>query len=121
VATGVAQIPAGFLVDHFGARRLLLLGLAIMGTAMTLLGFAPSYWLMLLLLALAGIGNSVFHPADYAILTASIDRGWLGRAFGIHTFAGNLGFVLAPATIIGLTALLGWRGAISVTGLIAFA
>jgi MFS family permease len=120
VATGAAQIPAGFLVDRFGARRLLLLGLAIMGAAMTALGFAPTYWLMLVLVATAGIGNSVFHPADYAILTASVDRGWLGRAFGIHTFAGNVGFVLAPATMITLTAWLGWRSALSAAGLVAF-
>jgi MFS transporter, FSR family, fosmidomycin resistance protein len=120
VATGAAQIPAGFLVDRFGARRLLLLGLGIMGTAMTALGFAPTYWLMLALIALAGVGNSVFHPADYAILTASVDRGWLGRAFAIHTFAGNLGFALAPATMIALAAWLGWRGALSAAGLVAF-
>ena len=120
VATGAAQIPAGFLVDRFGARRLLLLGLAIMGSAMVALGFAPTYWLMLALVATAGIGNSVFHPADYAILTASVERGWLGRAFAIHTFAGNVGFVLAPATMIALTALLGWRGALSAAGLVAF-
>jgi MFS family permease len=120
VATGMAQIPAGFLVDRFGGRRLLLLGLTVMGGAITALGFAPSYGLMLALVALAGIGNSVFHPADYAILTASVDRGWLGRAFGIHTFAGNVGFVLAPATMVALTALLGWRGALSAAGLIAF-
>src|SRR5918994_2939002 len=120
VATGAAQIPAGFIVDRFGARRLLLLGLTIMGSAMVALGFAPTYWLMLALVALAGIGNSVFHPADYAILTASVDRGWLGRAFGIHTFAGNVGFVMAPATMIALTAVLGWRGALSAAGLVAF-
>jgi MFS family permease len=120
VATGAAQIPAGFLVDRFGARRLLLLGLGVMGAAMTALGFAPTYWLMLVLVALAGIGNSVFHPADYAILTASVDRGWLGRTFGIHTFAGNVGFALAPATMIALTAGLGWRGALSAAGLVAF-
>ncbi|MGH6912291.1 MAG: MFS transporter, partial [Geminicoccales bacterium] len=121
LATGVAQVPAGFLVDRFGARRLLLLGLAIMGAAMTSLGFAPSYWLMLVLVAAAGIGNSVFHPADYAILSASVDRGWLGRAFSIHTFTGNIGFMAAPAGMIALTALLGWRGALSVAGLLAFA
>jgi FSR family fosmidomycin resistance protein-like MFS transporter len=120
VATGAAQIPAGFLVDRFGARRLLLLGLAIMGSAIVALGFAPAYWLMLALVAIAGIGNSVFHPADYAILTASVDRGWLGRAFAIHTSAGNVGFALAPATMIALAALLGWRGALSAAGLIAF-
>jgi MFS transporter, FSR family, fosmidomycin resistance protein len=121
IATGAAQIPAGFLVDRFGARRLLLLGLAIMGTAMTALGFAPSYWLMLVLVAAAGIGNSVFHPADYAILSASVDRAWLGRAFSIHTFTGNVGFMLAPAGMIALTAILGWRGALVAAGLLAFA
>src|SRR5918995_3820702 len=120
VATGATQVPAGFLVDRFGARRLLLLGLGVMGAAMMALGFAPTYWLMLVLVATAGIGNSVFHPADYAILTASVERGWLGRAFAIHTFAGNVGFVLAPATMIALTALLGWRGALSAAGLLAF-
>jgi MFS family permease len=120
VATGATQVPAGFLVDRFGARRLLLLGLAIMGVAMTALGFAPSYWLMLVLVALAGVGNSVFHPADYAILSASVDRGWLGRAFSIHTFTGKIGFMLAPGGMIALTALLGWRGALMVAGLLAF-
>jgi FSR family fosmidomycin resistance protein-like MFS transporter len=120
VSTGMAQVPAGYLVDRFGARRLLLLGLAIMGLAMGALGFAPSYWLMLVLVAIAGIGNSVFHPADYAVLSASVDRGWLGRAFSIHTFSGNLGFMLAPATMIALTALLGWRGALIASGGLAF-
>ena len=38
VATGAAQVPAGFLVDRFGGRRLLLLGLGVMGAAMTALG-----------------------------------------------------------------------------------
>jgi FSR family fosmidomycin resistance protein-like MFS transporter len=120
LSTGATQLPAGFLVDRFGARRLLLLGLAIMGTAMTAMGFAPGYWPMLALVALAGVGNSVFHPADYAILSASVDRSWLGRAFSIHTFTGNIGFMLAPGGMIALTALVGWRGALMVAGLIAF-
>jgi len=121
VATGLTQVPAGFLVDRFGARRLLLAGLVLMGTAMALLGLAQSYWLMLLLAIIAGIGNSVFHPADYALLSASVDRGWLGRAFSIHTFTGNLGFMLAPGGMILLTALFGWRGALVAAGLLAFA
>lgn len=120
VATGAAQIPAGFLVDRFGARRLLIGGLALMGAAITALGFAGSYWPMLVLVMLAGIGNSVFHPANYAIMSASVERAWLGRAFSIHTFTGNLGFMVAPGTMIALTALLGWRGALVAAGLLAF-
>jgi FSR family fosmidomycin resistance protein-like MFS transporter len=91
-----------------------------MGAGMTALAFAPGYGVMLVLVALAGIGNSVFHPADYAILSSSVDRSWLGRAYSIHTFTGNVGFMLAPAAMIGLTAVLGWRGALGVAGLVAF-
>jgi len=116
VATGAAQIPAGFLVDRFGARRLLLFGLGVMGGAMLALGFAPSYWPMLALVALAGIGNSVFHPADYAILSAAVDSRRMGRAFSIHTFGGFAGFALAPPVIVGLTALVGWQLAVLLAG-----
>ena len=67
-----------------------------------------------------GIGNSVFHPADSAVLSASVDRVWLGRAFSVHTFSGNIGFMLAPAGMIALTAAFGWRYALMVAGLLAF-
>ena len=41
---------------------------------------------------LSGLGNSVIHPADYAILTGSIDPSRLGRSFALHTFTGHVGF-----------------------------
>lgn len=119
VATGTAQIPAGFLTDRIGARVLLLVGLAIMGVAVGLMGLAPTYPSMLLLVVIAGIGNSVVHPTDYVIMSASIEPGWLARAFSIHTFAGNVGFTLAPVTMIALATLLGWRGALMVAALLS--
>jgi MFS transporter, FSR family, fosmidomycin resistance protein len=119
VATGAAQVPAGFLTDRIGARALLLAGLALMGSAIGLLGVSDSYALMLLLVVLAGIGNSVVHPTDYVIMSGSVEPRWLARAFSIHTFAGNLGFTLAPITMIALAALAGWRGALILAGLLA--
>ena len=123
VATGAAQIPAGVLTDRVGARRLLFAGLACMATAFTVLGLvaAPSYGLLVALLLIAGVGNSVFHPADYVLISASVDQRRLGRAFSIHTFSGNVGFTLAPGAMIGLAALFGWRGALTTAGLVAFA
>jgi predicted MFS family arabinose efflux permease len=67
---------------------------------------------------LSGIGNSVFHPADYAILNASIREGRLGRAYGIHTLGGNLGWALAPMTVFGVAGLTGWRTALIIVGLL---
>jgi MFS transporter, FSR family, fosmidomycin resistance protein len=119
VATGSAQIPAGFLTDRIGARALLPAGLALMGGAIGLLGTSDSYGMMLVLVVLAGLGNSVVHPTDYVIMSGSIEPHWLARAFGIHTFAGNLGFTAAPVTMIALAALAGWRGALMLAGLLA--
>ena len=121
VATGLVQVPAGFLVDRIGARRVLMAGLVLSGLGIGLIGLASEYWMVLGLVAIAGLGNSVFHPADYAVLNASIDPRRIGRAFALHTFAGNVGFTLAPATMILLSSLWGWRAALGLAGLAAIA
>src|SRR3546814_1840054 len=69
-------------------------------------------------LLLAGLGNCVFHPADYSILSASIDSKRLGVAYGSHTFAGNLGWALAPALMGGVATFAGWHAAPLVAGII---
>ncbi len=118
--TGGFQVVAGFLVDRIGARPLLIAGLALSGAALGSIGFVDTYWAMAVLVTIAGIGNAVFHPADYVILNASVPRAKLGQAFSIHTFTGNVGFVLAPPTMILLTTLYSWRVALMVVGLLAF-
>lgn len=114
--TGGFQVVSGFLVDRMGARPLLIGGLILSGLSMGAIGLVETYWAMAILIAIAGIGNSVFHPCDYVILNASVPRSKLGQAFSIHTFTGNIGFVLAPPTMILLTSLYGWRVALMVVG-----
>jgi MFS transporter, FSR family, fosmidomycin resistance protein len=121
VASGICQFIAGLLVDHYGARRILFLGMAIVSGAVLLCGFAPTYGWFLLLMPLAGVGNSVFHPADYGILNASVKESWLGRAYGVHTLGGNLGWALAPLLVLGLATFFGWRSALVIAGLVGFA
>jgi MFS family permease len=117
-ASGLAQVPVGFLVDRVGARVVLTAGLVVMALGFGLVGLAPSYWAMVALVMLAGLGHSVFHPADYAILNASIRPARMGRAFSIHTFAGHLGSAMAPAAMILLTTLVSWRAALVLAGLV---
>ena len=121
LATMVLQTPIGFLVDRFGARRPLVIGLMVMAGAVAGAGLAPGYGALMVFAVLMGVGNSVFHPADYAILAARIDPGRLGRAFSIHTFAGSLGWALAPVTMIFLTALWDWHVALVAVGLCGIA
>ncbi len=121
LASGISQFFAGMLVDHYGARRILFIGMALVSGAVLLCGIAPTYGFYLLLMPLAGVGNSVFHPADYGILNASVKESWLGRAYGVHTLGGNIGWALAPLVVLGLAAFFGWRTALVVAGLIGFA
>jgi MFS family permease len=121
VANAVCQIPMGFLVDRFGGRLVLSAGLGLHGLAFASVWFTESYWALFAAYAVAGIGQAVFHPADYAILSARIDRSHLGRAVSIHTFAGNVGWGVAPPVVLALTALVDWRFAFLIVGLVAVA
>jgi FSR family fosmidomycin resistance protein-like MFS transporter len=117
-ATALLQTPVGFLVDRYGARPFLVGGTLLMTLSMAAMGFATAYWQILVLATLSGIGNSVIHPTDYAILAGSINRHRMGRAFALHTFNGNLGNVCAPPITAALVLLLGWRHTLLAYGLV---
>jgi MFS family permease len=118
VVSGLTQAPLGYLVDHVGARKILLIGLTLGGFALIMLGLHLSYAWLIASSALLGLANSVYHPADYAILSAHMDEARMGRAFSIHTFAGFLGGAVAPAIMAALVAMIGGHGALIVSGAI---
>jgi MFS family permease len=118
VVSGVTQAPIGYLADHIGARKILLIGLTVGGFALIMLGLHLSYPWLIASAVLLGLANSVYHPADYAILSAHMDEARMGRAFSIHTFAGFVGGAVAPATVATLVATIGGNGALIVCGAI---
>jgi MFS family permease len=121
IITAVFQTPAGFLVDRLGARVLLILGLAIGASSFVLVGLIDSFWVMVTLFAIAGIGNTVYHPADYALLSQHVPSDRIGQAFSVHTFAGMLGSAVAPASLLMMQSVWGWRGAFVGAGILGFA
>lgn len=116
VVSGLTQAPTGYLVDHFGARKILLGGLVMGGVALMLLGLHLSYASLIACAVLLGLANSVYHPADYAILAEHMDEARMGRAFSIHTFAGFVGGAVAPAIVAALVATTGGAGALIISG-----
>jgi MFS family permease len=124
VVSGLTQAPLGYIVDHLGARKILLLGLCLHGGAFILLAFHLTYSWLIACAVLIGIANSVYHPCNYAILSEHMDDARMGRAFSIHTFAGFVGGALAPAIVAALVTTVGGTGALIVSGamglLIAF-
>ncbi len=119
VVSGVGQALAGFLVDHVGARRVLLAGMTLFAVAAAALALAQNYAALLLAAGLAGLGNSVFHPADFALLNRNVATPRLGHAFSIHGLAGNLGWALAPVFMTGIAVAADWRTAAGAAGILA--
>jgi MFS transporter, FSR family, fosmidomycin resistance protein len=116
--TALLQTPVGFLVDRYGARPFLIGGALLMSLSIAGMGLATAFWQILVLATLSGAGNSVIHPADYAILSGSVDKDRMGRAFALHTFSGNLGFSAGPPVAAFLMALVGWRETLLIVGLL---
>ena len=108
--SGISQTAAGFAVDRFGARPILAGGLATIGIALAMVSVAHSFVGFAAIAVVAGLGNCVFHPADFALLNASVHSGRLGRAFSIHGLGGSLGWAAGPALYF-LNDLFGWVGA----------
>ena len=116
VAVASVQMPVGMLVDRIGARRVLCSGLFVLSGSITLAGLTSSYWGLVGLFAVAGMGNSVFHPCDYVILSSSIDEDRMGKAFSIHSVCAQTGFFAAPVVMALLASLFDWRTALVIAG-----
>jgi MFS family permease len=111
VVSGIGQAAAGFLVDRFGALRVLAAGISCFSLAGVALHFATGYASLIVVAALAGLGNSVFHPADFTVLNHRVSQARLGHAFSVHGLSGNLGWAAAPIFMTGIAAADGWRSA----------
>ena len=110
VASALLQTPAGFLVDRIGPRVMLTGGLLLSAAAIAAAALLPGYWFFVISYAFLGVANTVYHPSDYTILSATVDHRRIGKAFSIHTFAGYLGSGVTPALVLGCAAVWGWRG-----------
>jgi len=118
IVSVATQLPMGYLADRFGPRRLLITALCLGGLAIASIGIADSYAWLLVATGLLGIATAIYHPADYAILSARIAPSHIGRAFSVHTFAGMLGSAIAPAAMLVLATIAGTRSALVVAGLV---
>jgi len=109
VISGIGQALAGFIVDRIGARNVLLFGIGTLSLSAAALGLAQSYAGLIIAVAIAGLGNSVFHPADFSLLNHRVSVARLGHAFSMHGLSGNLGWAAAPVFMTGIAAVADWH------------
>jgi MFS family permease len=111
VVSGVLQTPVGFLVDRIGPRIVLIVGLTLSSGAFAIAGLFDNYWVFIAMYGVAGLGNTVYHPSDYSLLSHHIPAERLSHIFSLHTFAGMVGSAIAPVTLLFMQSQYGWRGA----------
>ncbi|MGY6634372.1 MAG: MFS transporter [Alkalilacustris sp.] len=121
LATLMTQPLAGVAADRLGPKPVLGAGLVLAGVVYVAVGLSTSYGALLALMVAAGVANSVYHPADYAILGRMAAGGRQGRAYGWHTFAGFLGGAVAPVTMAGAVLAHSWQAGVMVAGVLALA
>ncbi len=111
VVSGIGQALAGFIVDKVGSRPVLFFGIGLLALSGVILGLSNSYAMLLLTAAVAGLGNSIFHPADFTLLNRRVAQPRLGHAFSVHGLSGNLGWAAAPVFMAGIATVAGWQAA----------
>lgn len=116
--SGIGQALAGILVDRWGAHRVLCTGISMLAASGLLIAMAPAVWGLYLAAFAAGLGNSVFHPADFSLLNHRVSHARLGHAFSAHGLAGNLGWASGPVIMTAAATAAGWRTAGLVAALI---
>ena len=110
IASGVSQLPAGFLADKIGPRAMISISICGIGLSGLLMGLSQNYIMMLVFLVFLGIFGGGYHPSAPPLLAASVPPAIRGKALGFHLVGGNAAFFLAPLMAGGVAAAWGWRG-----------
>jgi FSR family fosmidomycin resistance protein-like MFS transporter len=121
VVSGVGQALAGFVVDRVGSLKVLCGGIALLAVSGLVLAASPNYAVLFVGAAVAGLGNSVFHPADFTLLNRRVSTPRLGHAFSVHGLSGSLGWAAAPVFVLAIAHASGWRAAAAGASLVGLA
>lgn len=119
IAFGAFSLPAGWLGDHWGRYRMMIVFFFGAGIAMIATGCARTPLEIGIGLTVVGLFAGIYHPVATAMLVADPKR--IGRALGWNGLWGNLGLAAAALVAGALMQYAGWRAAFFVPGVVALA
>ena len=109
----LAQPLFGYISDRWGAVPLTTFSIMWIGIAMGLVGFAPSYGVLLVLISLGSLGSAAFHPPA-AVIAASNSGAKRGSGISVFSVGGNIGAALSPLWIALALSWFGMPGVITI-------
>ncbi len=117
IAWWTSTMVAGYLGDKFSNRAGMMLAAAmsLMGGAFYLMGIAPNYKTVLVVMFLAGIGGSLFHPPALGELSRRFPPDRRGFAVSLHGMGANIGEFLGPFAVAGLLTFMMWRDVLKIS------
>jgi len=113
------QLPAllnpyiGKLADRISVRYFIFLAPMITAVSMSLIGLAPSYAMLLILMLIAGISVSIFHVPS-PVMVARLSGNHKGKGMSFYMTGGELARTVGPLAAVGAVLLLGLEGFYSV-------
>ncbi len=110
ISYGIAQLPAGWLADRLGSRRLITISICGVALAGLAVGLSQTYIMMIVFLVLMGIVGGGYHPSAAPLISATVEPQNRGRALGVHLIGGGASFFLAPLIAAAIAVVWGWRG-----------
>jgi len=119
VAFGLFSLPAGWLADHWSRRNMMVAFYVGCGVSLVAASLAPSLFMLGFALFALGIFAAIYHPVGTAMVIEGATQ--RGRTLAFNGVCGNLGVSLAAGITAALTAVLSWRGAFLVPGLVCIA
>ncbi len=119
--TTIMQVPAllnptiGTLADRISTRWFIILAPSLTAVPMSLIGLAPSYAALLILMFVAGISVALFHvPAP--VMVSRLSGARVGRGMSFFMTGGELARSLGPLAAVGAVSVLGFEGFYPVMG-----
>ena len=109
VSSSVIQPIFGLWSDRHGAVWLLPTGVLLAGVGIALAADAPSYWLVVVLVAVSGVGVAAFHP-EGSKFAAYVSGSKRASGMSVFSLGGNIGFALGPTIVTPLVLWFGLRG-----------
>jgi ACS family D-galactonate transporter-like MFS transporter len=115
----LGQVPAGYLGDRLGAKRVMLCGMIGLNALTLVVAIAPSYGVIAILFTLIGAFRALAFPPGMRVITAEFPasrRATAMSVFMVSGFAANLFVSLGAPPLVGP---LGWRGVFVVFGAVS--